>query len=204
MRLSLLTAGVIIWTAIFLGGSPTPAQAQINIQSQPNQEPKVVVVQEGDYLEKIAEAHQTTWKRLFDANPEIANPDLIYPGQSMQIPEADEQLVERPLPASSYTNYVAYSAPVRTYATSSVSAPAVGDGSVWDRLAQCESGGNWGTNSGNGYYGGLQFTPGTWASVGGSGLPHQASKEEQIARAQILADRRGYSPWPACSAKLGL
>lgn len=204
MRLSVLTAGVIIWTAIFLGSSSTSAQAQTETQSQTNQQPKTVVVQEGDHLSKIAEAHQTTWKRLFDANPEIVNPDLILIGQTLHIPAIDEQLAERPLPVP---NYVSYSAPAssstRSYSTATP-APVVNDGSVWDRLAQCESGGNWNINTGNGYYGGLQFTPGTWASVGGSGLPHEASREEQIARAQTLAERRGYSPWPACSAKLGL
>ena len=56
-----------------------------------------------------------------------------------------------------------------------------GGSSVWDRLAQCESGGNWAINTGNGYYGGLQFTLGTWQAYGGSGLPSNASRETQIA-----------------------
>src|SRR6476660_9590295 len=54
------------------------------------------------------------------------------------------------------------------------------DGVDWDAVAACESGGNWGTASGNGYYGGLQFTMGTWRATGGSGSPHNASREEQI------------------------
>ena len=87
-------------------------------------------------------------------------------------------------------------------------APAVVDGSVWDRLAQCESTGNWAINSGNGYYGGLQFDRRTWAAYGGTQyapLPHQASREEQIAVAErVRADRGGFSAWPACSRKLGL
>lgn len=83
-------------------------------------------------------------------------------------------------------------------------APAVADGSVWDRLAQCESGGNWAANTGNGYYGGVQFSAQTWRSVGGSGLPHEHSREEQIHRASILQQRAGWGQWPACSAKLGL
>lgn len=83
-------------------------------------------------------------------------------------------------------------------------AAATGGSSVWDRLAQCESSGNWQANTGNGYYGGLQFLPATWRSVGGSGLPHQASKSEQIHRAQILQQRSGWGQWPACSRRLGL
>ncbi|QGA08964.1 DUF348 domain-containing protein [Nocardioides sp. dk884] len=79
-----------------------------------------------------------------------------------------------------------------------------GGDTVWDRLAQCESGGNWATNTGNGYYGGLQFSAATWASVGGTGLPHQHSREEQIKRGQILQSRAGWGQWPHCSSQLGL
>lgn len=80
-----------------------------------------------------------------------------------------------------------------------------GGNSVWDRLAQCESGGNWAINTGNGYYGGLQFSLGTWQAYGGSGLPSNASRETQIAIATKLRDASGgYGAWPGCSAKLGL
>jgi hypothetical protein len=76
---------------------------------------------------------------------------------------------------------------------------------VWDHLAQCESGGNWHINTGNGYYGGLQFSLGTWHAYGGSGLPSQHSREEQIAVATRLRDASGgYGAWPACAARLGL
>ena len=88
------------------------------------------------------------------------------------------------------------------------SAPAVSDGGVWDRLAQCEATGNWSINTGNGYYGGLQFDRSTWNAYGGdqyADLPHQASREEQIAVATKLRDDRGgYGAWPSCSRKLGL
>ena len=77
-------------------------------------------------------------------------------------------------------------------------------GSVWDRLAQCESGGNWSINTGNGYYGGLQFTLGTWRAYGGSGYPNQNSRAQQIAVAQRLQAAAGWGQWPACSSKLGL
>jgi hypothetical protein len=76
---------------------------------------------------------------------------------------------------------------------------------VWDRLAGCESGGNWHINTGNGYYGGLQFNVGTWHSYGGTGLPSQHSREDQIAVATRLRDASGgYGAWPACAARLGL
>lgn len=78
-----------------------------------------------------------------------------------------------------------------------------GGGTVWDALANCEAGGNWATNTGNGYSGGTQFSLATWRSVGGTGEPWQNSREEQIHRGQILQARSGWSQWPACSRKLG-
>jgi uncharacterized protein YabE (DUF348 family) len=84
-------------------------------------------------------------------------------------------------------------------------APAVADGGVWDQLVKCEAGGNWAINTGNGYYGGLQFDAQTWHAYGGAGLPHQASREQQIAIAEkVVAARGGYGAWPSCSSQLGL
>jgi LysM repeat protein len=77
-------------------------------------------------------------------------------------------------------------------------------GSTWDQLAQCESGGNWAINTGNGYYGGLQFNLGTWQANGGAGNPAAASREAQIAVAERVLASQGWGAWPACSAQLGL
>lgn len=86
-----------------------------------------------------------------------------------------------------------------------VTANFAGGSSVWDRLAQCEAGGNWAINTGNGYYGGLQFNLGTWQANGGTGYPHQASRETQIAIATKVRDASGgYGAWPGCASKLGL
>jgi uncharacterized protein YabE (DUF348 family) len=97
--------------------------------------------------------------------------------------------------------------PVSESSSSAPAAPSVGSG-VWDQLAQCESGGNWSINTGNGYYGGLQFNLATWQAMGGgayASLPSEASREEQIAVATKLRDTNGgYGAWPACSASLGL
>jgi resuscitation-promoting factor RpfB len=84
--------------------------------------------------------------------------------------------------------------------------PSYSSGStVWDKIAQCESGGNWAENTGNGYYGGLQFSLGTWQAYGGSGLPSNASRTTQIAIATKLRNASGgYGAWPACSQALGL
>ena len=73
----------------------------------------------------------------------------------------------------------------------------------WDAIAACESGGNWGTSTGNGYYGGLQFSPGTWAANGGSGNPANASRSEQIRVAENVLQSQGIGAWPVCGARGG-
>lgn len=78
------------------------------------------------------------------------------------------------------------------------------DGGTWDALAQCESGGDWGINTGNGFSGGLQFTPSTWAGFGGVGAPQNASRAEQIAVAERVQAGQGWGAWPSCAAQLGL
>ncbi len=75
------------------------------------------------------------------------------------------------------------------------------DGVNWDAVAACESGGNWAINTGNGYYGGLQFTMGTWRSNGGSGSPHHASREEQIRVANNVLQSQGIGAWPTCGKR---
>jgi hypothetical protein len=96
-------------------------------------------------------------------------------------------------------------APTVVETTETPAPTPVASGSVWDALAACESGGNWSINTGNGYYGGLQFSLPSWQAVGGTGLPSDASREEQIARAEALAaSGGGYGHWPSCSAQLGL
>ncbi|MFX0575462.1 transglycosylase family protein [Nocardia nepalensis] len=72
----------------------------------------------------------------------------------------------------------------------------------WDGVAQCESGGNWGINTGNGYYGGLQFSQSTWAANGGHGSANNASKEEQIRVAENVLATQGQGAWPVCGQYL--
>jgi Spy/CpxP family protein refolding chaperone len=71
----------------------------------------------------------------------------------------------------------------------------------WDAVAACESGGNWAINTGNGYYGGLQFTTGTWAANGGSGMPHNSSRAEQIRVAENTLRTQGIGAWPVCGRR---
>lgn len=74
----------------------------------------------------------------------------------------------------------------------------------WDEIAACESSGDWQANTGNGFYGGLQFTLSSWRSVGGVGYPNAASVAEQVKRGRLLQAVQGWGAWPYCSAQLGL
>ena len=89
----------------------------------------------------------------------------------------------------------------KVVARGTAEAPSVASNSVWDKIAQCESGGNWHINTGNGYYGGLQFSAATWRSVGGPGLPHEHSRETQIKYAKILQARSGWGQWGCAHAR---
>ncbi|MER5752084.1 transglycosylase family protein [Streptomyces sp. NPDC002088] len=83
---------------------------------------------------------------------------------------------------------------------------AAADGGVWDRIAQCESGGNWHINTGNGYYGGLQFSAGTWRAYGGSAYAptaDRATRAQQIAVATKVQGAQGWGAWPTCAARAG-
>jgi hypothetical protein len=77
------------------------------------------------------------------------------------------------------------------------------DPATWERMAQCEAGGNWAANTGNGYYGGLQFSVATWESYGGTGYSHEAPRDTQIAIGQRLQAARGWGAWPGCARELG-
>ena len=183
-----------------------------------------VTINPGDTLEIIAEAHDTTYPRVFNANAHIAHPDLINAGDTVRIPAEDEELpdrfgemqavaqaqaavaaqaqaqhIEQPV----YVEQAQYQAP----APQPAAAPVAADGSVWDTIAQCESGGNWAINTGNGYSGGLQFHPQTWAGHGGGEYAASAAgatREQQIAVAERVLASQGWGAWPSCSSQAGL
>jgi LysM repeat protein len=160
-------------------------------------------VRPGDTLALIAEKFgydgENAWRRIFNANTDLANPDLIVPGQKLTVPDKDERVEPRPLPQA---------APVPsdsgTSTTATTTSTATPSGSVWTALAACESGGDWAANTGNGYYGGLQFSLSSWQAVGGSGYPHEASPATQIAMGQRLQASQGWGAWPSCASQLGL
>lgn len=109
----------------------------------------------------------------------------------------------KPMFAKLAASTVAFGAAAAILAPTASAAPD----SDWDRLAQCEAGGNWSINTGNGYHGGLQFSQGTWAAYGGQEFAptaNLASREQQIAIAERTLASQGWGAWPACSARLGL
>jgi LysM repeat protein len=156
-------------------------------------------VKPGDTLSRIAPGN---WREVAAGNG-IRNPDLIYVGQVIDLSAT------APAPAyrstrSQQQSSSHRSAPARSSSRPQASSSSSGGGTVWDRLAQCESGGNWSISTGNGYYGGLQFSQGSWSAAGGTGNPANASREEQIRVAQNLQAQQGWGAWPACSRALGL
>lgn len=226
MRLYASIAAVTAVTAIVgLSSGARVSAATTKSNNKPNTtinetevapEPTKVTVQPGDNLSEIAASYATTYVRIFDANMQIQDPNLIYPGEVLIIPLPTTQLTSRILPQPQSSQVVQ---PVggETEQPEVVSGTSGGNGqtaqpvstpptntSIWDQLAQCESGGNWSINTGNGFYGGLQFTLSSWQAAGGSGYPNLASKTEQILRAQILQSMQGWNAWPVCSVRIGL
>jgi LysM repeat protein len=180
----------------------TPSSVMVATKTQAPPPPKTVEVQPGDSLSTIAEAERLeTWRPLWNANAQITNPDVIYPGQQLVVPF--DSVPDRPLPEGVAVRAVAAQAsgvarvPVAHGSVGTMSANyAAGVGGILARVRQRESGGNYATNTGNGYYGAYQFDLRTWRGVGGSGLPSEASPAEQDLRAQMLYSQRGCSPWP--------
>jgi LysM repeat protein len=172
-----------------IAATPKPAQTP---------PPKTHVVAPGDSLSIIATDEQLdSWRPLWNANPALANPDLIYAGQQLVVPTAP--VADRPLPAGVVEAPVsaAYnSSSASTVRHASAANYSAGIGGLLANVRKRESGGNYADNTGNGYYGAYQFNLGTWRGVGGSGLPSDASPAEQDMRAQMLYNERGCSPWP--------
>lgn len=224
MRLyATITAAFAVVAIVGFSGAKAFADTTTNAGTVPAA--NKVTVQVGENLSGIAASNKTTYVRIYDANQQIQDPDLIYPAEVLTIPSNSEQLPSRQLPSTAVAQtYVApvsaapdaddqVTSTVETPAATptpvvssnpTVQAPAVSGGSIWDSIAQCESGGNWSINTGNGFYGGLQFTLSSWQAVGGTGYPNDASRSEQIMRAQILQSEQGWGAWPVCSVEVGL
>jgi uncharacterized protein YabE (DUF348 family) len=164
----------------------------------PNETLKVVRIEMVDKVQTVKVKHDT--KIQDDPDALVGETQVVKDGKNGKSREqvtlvyADGKLRER---------IVRSSDPVTKPVTEVVSrgTSRTPPDSVWDKIAQCESGGNWSINTGNGYYGGLQFSAATWHSVGGPGLPHQNSREVQIKYAKILQARSGWGQWGCAGAR---
>lgn len=153
----------------------------------------------------IANAEPTGYDpNVAPAAPAPDAPPLPAPDAPVPAPPAPEGVDPATPPAPDAPAPAVPAAPAPTQQASDAPAapPARTSYSVnWDAIAQCESGGNWGINTGNGYLGGLQFTSGTWHANGGSGSPASASREEQIRVAENVLRTQGIGAWPVCGRR---
>jgi len=188
----------------------------ISLHPAAHHAPASYTVRPGDSLSTIAaHAYGTTadWPAVWWANRhQVANPNMIAAGQRLHLPAsgrvpswmaraamAATTAGSAPAAASASAPQAEPAAPVQ--ATSA--APASSGGANWAAIAACESGGNWSTNTGNGFYGGLQFTQQTWLAYGGgqyAASANLASPAQQIAVAQRVLAAQGIGAWPVCGA----
>jgi LysM repeat protein len=168
-------------------------------------------VKPGDTLSKIAHdvyGSRADWPALWWINRhKVANPDAILVGQRLRLStwHPRKAWIERAAMAAS--GLAAPAAPAASAQTPSSlpvatsSYPSYSGGVNWGAIAACESGGNWSTNTGNGFYGGLQFSEGTWLANGGgqyASTAAGASQSQQIAVAQRVLASQGIGAWPVC------
>jgi phage tail protein X len=167
-------------------------------------------VRAGDTLSQIA-AHEygraADWPAIWWANRrQVPNPGLISVGQRLRLPGTPQvrSWLARAAQAEASSAAVA---PASGQASAPVTAtgpvPASASGVNWAAIAACESGGNWSANTGNGFYGGLQFTQGTWDAYGGgqyASSANQATPAQQMAVANRVAAGQGIGAWPVCGA----
>ncbi len=194
-----VVAGTVMFSNAALAAEPA--------KQVPAPQPAKHVVAEGESLSAIAtNGSLASWRPIWNANAQLSNPDSLNVGEELVVPQPTEQIADRPLPAG-YGEVIA--APVQSVQNNYQSAPvastryrssAVNHGTPADGLAQrvCarESGCNYATNTGNGYYGAYQFDTGTWGGYGGYARADQAPQAVQDAKFAETYARRGCSPWP--------
>ncbi|MHA3019710.1 transglycosylase family protein [Mycobacterium sp. BMJ-28] len=150
-------------------------------------------------------------QRIDDATMNMSRQVVVDPGtpglQDVTFAVAKVNGVETGrLPVANVVVSPARDAVLRVGAKPGTEVPPVSNGRAWDAVAQCESGGNWAINSGNGYFGGVQFDQNTWERQGGLRYAQRAdlaTREEQIAIAEVTRARQGWGAWPVCSGRVG-
>jgi hypothetical protein len=195
----------------------------ISLQPVAHQAPTSYTVRSGDSLSAIA-AHaygnEADWPAVWWANrSQMPNPNMITAGQRLHLPasghvpawmaRAAQAAIPAPVPVAPVSAPQAGSSapaqadPAPASSAPASSAPASSGGANWSAIAACESGGNWSANTGNGFYGGLQFTEQTWLANGGgqyASSANLASQAQQVAVAQRVLGSQGIGAWPVCGA----
>jgi LysM repeat protein len=179
--------------------------------------PASYTVQPGDSLSAIA-AHAygngADWPAIWWANrQQVTNPDTIAVGQQLRLPTSGQvppwmaraalAAIPAASPAPAPVTPVTATQADPAVPVQAAAAPAASGGANWSAIAACESGGNWSANTGNGFYGGLQFTEQTWLAYGGgqyASSANLASQSQQIAVAQQVLAGQGTGAWPVCGA----
>lgn len=225
MRLFAVVCGVFIGLIAILGallfvvsGSQpiTPNSSRLMLSDPPlrhpphvaliaDVKPDVVIVHSGDTLTSLAAReyeNANAWPVLFYANKKIlSSAGLIQPGMILQAPALPAKIPAPPVPVVAV---VPIASPVVNPASTPVPPTQTSSGSVnWVAIAACESGGNWADNTGNGFYGGLQFTISTWLGYGGGAYApsaNLATESQQIAIAEKVLAGQGIGAWPVCGA----
>ena len=198
-----------------VGMAKVLAAVTISLHPGAHHVPASYTVQQGDTLSAIA-AHEygnaADWPAVWWANRhQVANPNMIAAGQRLRLPASGHvpawmaRAAQAAVPAAAAGPAAPASGPQAgpPAAVQAAPAPAYSGGANWSAIAACESGGNWGANTGNGFYGGLQFTEQTWLAYGGgqyASSANQASESEQIAVAQRVLAGQGIGAWPVCGA----
>ena len=182
---------------------PTQAAGQTTVQTKPADGKQAVT-----FRVTTTNGAETSREQVSVTVTTPPTPGVTLVGTKAPVPAVSVPAVSVPAVTEPAVSVPAVSEPTAAASgNTGASAPAVANASAFDALAGCESGGNWAINTGNGFYGGVQFDRGTWLSNGGGAyapLPNQASREQQIAIASKVQAARVWSPWPSCSSKLGL
>jgi Transglycosylase-like domain/LysM domain len=199
------------------GLAKTLVAVTISLQPAAHHAPASYTVRPGDSLSAIA-GHAygsgADWPAVWWANRrQVANPDMIAAGQRLRLPASGQvpawmaraALAAIPAASPAAAPAVPVSAPQAdpSAPVQAAPVPASSGGANWSAIAACESGGNWSASTGNGFYGGLQFTEQTWLAYGGgqyASSANLASQSQQVAVAQRVLAGQGIGAWPVCGA----
>jgi LysM repeat protein len=198
------------------GMAKTLIVVTISLHPGAHRVPASYTVHQGDTLAAIAThayGSAADWPAIWWANRhQVPDPNMIAVGQRLRLPTSGHvsariaRAARAAIPAPAPTQAQAVSVPQANPSAAtpvSTASPASSGGANWSAIAACESGGNWSDNTGNGFYGGLQFTEQTWLAYGGgqyASSANLASESQQIAVAQRVLAGQGIGAWPVCGA----